>query len=174
MDGSFENVRSAAFVELAAGPLPLSELTGRLKLSAALPHGWDEDDVDEVLDTDDCWMSEMGTVALTDIMLNGATFCHRPTRSELERTLNVAALAAPFTINTMPEETLLAFADHGTLGDLMAADGGTSEKTLVELARIGIDQTALGTQLQSEGADSFDTSWRSLLGCVAGKHERLS
>lgn len=89
-------------------------------------------------------------------------------------TLYIAALAAPSTINTMPEAALLAFADHGAVGELMAADGGTSEKTLAEFARLGIDQTALGARLQSEGADSFDTSWKNLLGCVAGKHQRLS
>jgi hypothetical protein len=64
-------------------------------------------------------------------------------------------------------------ADHSTLGDLMAADGRTSGKTVAGFARIGIDQTALGAELQSVGADSFDMSWRSLLGCVAAKHERL-
>lgn len=59
------------------------------------------------------------------------------------------------------------------LGDLMAADEGGSEETLAELARAGVDPTALSARLQAEGADAFGASWNSLLACVARKHERL-
>jgi transaldolase len=89
-------------------------------------------------------------------------------------TLYVEALAAPFTIDTMPEPTLLAFADHGTVGELLAADGGHSEKTLAEFARAGIEQAVLGDRLQVEGAESFAASWKNLLACIAGKHELLT
>jgi transaldolase len=89
-------------------------------------------------------------------------------------TLYVAALAAAFTVNTIPEETLLAFADHGHVGELMAADGGRSRETLADFARAGIDRASLAAQLQKEGADSFDASWKRLLACVAGKHEQLA
>lgn len=88
-------------------------------------------------------------------------------------TMYVEALAAPFTIDTMPEPTLLAFADHGAVGELLAADGGSSEATLAEFARAGVELTVLGDRLQVEGAESFAASWRKLLACVAGKRDRL-
>jgi transaldolase len=88
--------------------------------------------------------------------------------------LYVSALAAPFTINTMPEATLLAFADHGQAGNLMAADGGDAERTLAAFAEAGIDHQALAGQLQRDGAQAFDESWKSLLASIAAKHERLT
>ncbi|MEO8557273.1 MAG: transaldolase family protein [Actinomycetota bacterium] len=87
--------------------------------------------------------------------------------------LYVSALAAPFTINTMPEKTLHAFADHGHVGDLMAADGGDAEHTLAEFATVGVDSQALAEQLQRDGAESFDKSWHSLLDSIASKHAQL-
>ncbi|MEO6793717.1 MAG: transaldolase [Mycobacterium sp.] len=89
-------------------------------------------------------------------------------------TLYVSALAAPFTINTMPEATLHAFADHGALGALMPTDGGDAEQTLNAYASIGVDHRALAAQLQSDGAGSFDTSWKSLLASIAAKHQQLT
>ena len=86
--------------------------------------------------------------------------------------LYVSALAAPYTINTMPEKTLHAFADHGQVSDLMAADGGNAERTLAEFATAGIDHHGLAKQLQRDGAESFDTSWHSLLASIAGKHDQ--
>jgi len=85
----------------------------------------------------------------------------------------VTGLAAPFTINTMPEATLTAFADHGHLGPLMAADGGSSAATLTAFTRAGIDHQALADQLQADGAQSFDKSWTSLLASIAAKHQSL-
>ena len=81
-------------------------------------------------------------------------------------TLYVEALAAPFTINTMPEATLKAFADHGTLGSLAPV---RAFKLLAEFADAGIDVGALAAQLQDEGAASFVKSWNDLLACVASK-----
>ena len=89
-------------------------------------------------------------------------------------TLYVSALAAPFTINTMPEATLRAFADHGQVGALMRTDGGDAEQTLHTYASIGIDHQVLAAQLQRDGAKSFDTSWKSLLASIAAKHQRLT
>ncbi len=74
--------------------------------------------------------------------------------------LNVEALAAPLTVNTMPEKTLLAFADHGRVGTGMATDGTDAAHTLTAFQAVGIDRHALADQLQHDGADSFDTSWR--------------
>ena len=84
-------------------------------------------------------------------------------------TLYVEALAAPDTINTMPDKTLLAFADHGTLRGELPADGGDVEATLAEFARAGVDDAALGEQLLREGTQSFDRSWASLMECIASK-----
>lgn len=89
-------------------------------------------------------------------------------------TLYVSALAAPFTINTMPEKTLAAFADHGTVGDMMAPGGGDSHRILADVARAGIDVDALATKLQSDGTTSFNESWKRLLACIDNKHHQLA
>ena len=83
--------------------------------------------------------------------------------------LYVKALAAPFTVNTMPEGTLKALADHGELSDIMAADGGNGEETLSQFAKSGIDVDALAAQLQEEGAKSFANSWNELMSVIASK-----
>ena len=89
-------------------------------------------------------------------------------------TLYVEALAAPDTINTVPEKTLRAFADHGKVRGAMAEDGGDAEATLRELAQAGIDLDALATQLQQEGAASFVKSWRQLLQRITDKTQALA
>ncbi|MCB1675652.1 MAG: transaldolase [Halioglobus sp.] len=78
-------------------------------------------------------------------------------------TLYVEALAAPDTINTMPDTTLLAFADHGELSGPMARDGTAAAATLRRFVEAGIDLDALAAQLQREGADKFSESWHALL-----------
>jgi transaldolase len=78
-------------------------------------------------------------------------------------TLYVQALAAPNTINTIPEKTLRAFADHGQLGTTMPADGGYADAVLEEFRREGVDDAALAERLQREGVESFATSWHALL-----------
>jgi transaldolase len=84
-------------------------------------------------------------------------------------TLYVKALAAPFTVNTMPEATLKALADHGDLDPIMAADGGNCEAVLAQFAKAGINMDTLGTQLQDEGAKSFVKSWNELMAVIASK-----
>ena len=83
--------------------------------------------------------------------------------------LYVHALAAPLTVNTMPEATLKAVADHGSLDGILTADGGDSEEVLARFAAAGIDVDALSNQLQDEGAKSFVTSWRELMDVIASK-----
>src|SRR4029077_19415221 len=87
--------------------------------------------------------------------------------------LYVNSLAAPFTVNTMPEATLLALADHGELGSIMAADGGDCEAVLAQFAKAGIKVEALAAQLQGEGAKSFFKSWEELLAVIASKSSVL-
>jgi transaldolase len=89
-------------------------------------------------------------------------------------TLYVQALAAPDTINTMPEKTLLAFADHGEVHAVMPVDGGDAEQVLKEFAHDGVDHAQLASQLQHEGAESFTKSWRDLLDVIASKTAALA
>jgi transaldolase len=87
--------------------------------------------------------------------------------------LYIRALAAPFTINTIPDATLLAFADHGKLGELMPVDGGNAEKMIAKFGQAGIDHDQLAANLQREGAESFVKSWNELLGSIASKNVKL-
>jgi transaldolase len=89
-------------------------------------------------------------------------------------TLYVEGLAAPNTVNTMPEKTLLAFADHGALGDPLPPDGGDGEEALAEFTEAGVDLDELAARLQQEGADAFVKSWEDLIGSIASEAERLA
>jgi len=89
-------------------------------------------------------------------------------------TLYVEALAAPDTINTMPEKTLRALAEHGKIGAPMREDGGDAEAELERFKNAGIDIDALGTELQREGAEQFVKSWNELMQRIADKSERLA
>lgn len=84
-------------------------------------------------------------------------------------TLYIEELASPFTVNTMPEPTLHAFADHGEIGDLLPADGGNAEQVLVEFGEAGIDVAALAARLQEEGKESFNKSWEDLLSSISSQ-----
>jgi transaldolase len=83
--------------------------------------------------------------------------------------LYVKALAAPFTVNTMPEGTLKALADHGELGAIVPTDGGDCEAVLAEFAKAGVDVDALAAKLQDDGAKSFVASWNELMSCIDSK-----
>jgi transaldolase len=84
-------------------------------------------------------------------------------------TMYVEALAAPDTINTLPEKTLHAFADHGRVTGVLPRDGGDAEQTLNEIARAGINEAQLAAQLQQEGTQAFAKSWQDLLKGLAAK-----
>jgi transaldolase len=87
--------------------------------------------------------------------------------------LYIKALAAPFTVNTMPEPTLKALADHGEFGQTLPTHARYHEEVLTRFAKAGIDIDALATQLQDEGASSFVKSWKDLMACIASKSEAL-
>jgi transaldolase len=87
--------------------------------------------------------------------------------------LYIKALAAPFTVNTMPEATLKALATHTELGELLPIDGGNCEEVLVQFAQAGIDVNALAAQLQNEGAESFVKSWNDLMTVISSKSASL-
>jgi transaldolase len=88
--------------------------------------------------------------------------------------LYIKALAAPFTVNTMPEGTLKALADHGDLSEIMSVDGGDCEAVLDEFAAAGIDIDDLAAKLQDDGAKSFVSSWNDLMEVIASKSATLA
>jgi len=88
--------------------------------------------------------------------------------------LYIKALAAPLTVNTMPEATLNALADHGDLGDVLPIDGGDAEATLASFAGAGVDVDALAVRLQDDGATAFVTSWNDLMTVIAGKRASIA
>ncbi|MGH3491361.1 MAG: transaldolase [Actinopolymorphaceae bacterium] len=89
-------------------------------------------------------------------------------------TLYVHGLAAPFTINTMPDATLEAFHDHGEVGEPMPTDGGACDEMLSRFADAGVDVAVLGEKLQRDGAQAFVTAWKDLLGRIAAQRAALS
>jgi transaldolase len=108
----------------------------------------------------DRWLRLMNEGARPQRLLWASTGTKDPNASD---TLYIEGFASPFTINTMPEPTLHAFADHGEIGDLFPADGGSCEQVLAEFAEAGIDVAALAARLQEEGKESFAKSWADLL-----------
>ena len=99
-------------------------------------------------------------------MLWASTGTKDPDASEI---LYIEALAAPDTINTMPEKTLHAFAEHGQVRGVLPTDGGDAEDVLAEFTREGVNQERLAAVLQSDGIRSFEKSWNDLLACIASK-----
>ena len=116
------------------------------------------------------WQRVFNAGARPQRLLWASTGTKDPNASDV---LYVRTLAAPFTVNTMPEGTLKALADHGTIGGLMPADGGDSEEMLARFAGAGIDIDALAGQLQAEGAKSFVSSWHELMDVIASKSAAL-
>jgi transaldolase len=88
--------------------------------------------------------------------------------------LYIKALAAPLTVNTMPEGTLKALADHGDLSEIMSADGGDCEAVLEQFAAAGVEVNGLAAKLQDDGAKSFVSSWNELMGVIASKSATLT
>ena len=112
------------------------------------------------------WMRACNAGARPQRLLWASTGTKDPKASDI---LYVKSLAAPFTVNTMPEGTLQAFADHGEVGPPLPTDGGSSEEELAQFARAGIDVPALANQLQDEGAKSFVKSWNDLMRVIDSK-----
>jgi transaldolase len=118
----------------------------------------------------DRWLRLLNFGARSQRLLWASTGTKDPAAPDL---LYVNALAAPHTVNTMPEKTLLALADHGEVGTMLAHDGGDAEDDIARFAKAGVDVDALATQLQRDGAAAFVKSWDDLLACIAEKSERL-
>ena len=117
------------------------------------------------------WQRAFNAGARPQRLLWASTGTKDPQASDI---LYIRALAAPFTVNTMPEGTLKALADHGALGGMLPADGGDGEEVLATFANAGVNVDALAVQLQDEGAKSFVDSWRELMGVIAAKSSDLA
>jgi transaldolase len=117
------------------------------------------------------WQKAAAKGAVPQRLLWASTGTKDPAASDI---LYVKALAAPDTVDTMPEKTLLAFADHGSVGEVMAVDGGDGEQWIAKFTKAGIDDKQLAAQLQTEGAASFVASWNDLLECIESKSASLT
>jgi transaldolase len=117
------------------------------------------------------WQRVYNAGARPQRLLWASTGTKDPNASDV---LYIKALAAAFTVNTMPEGTLKALADHGEVGPLLPVDGGDCEVVLTEFAKAGIDTDALAAQLQDEGAKSFVKSWNELMAVIASKSAALA
>jgi len=118
----------------------------------------------------DRWLRLLNFGARSQRLLWASTGTKDPKAPDV---LYVKALAAPHTVNTMPEKTLLGLADHGEIGPMLPHDGGDAEEVLARFRQAGVDVDALAEQLQREGAAAFVKSWEDLLVCVAEKSATL-
>jgi len=117
------------------------------------------------------WQRAANAGARPQRLLWASTGTKDPHASDI---LYVKALAAPFTVNTMPEATLKALAEHGEVGLLLPADGGDCEQVLGGFSEVGIDVEALAAQLQDQGAKAFVQSWNDLLAVITSKSAVLA
>jgi transaldolase len=116
------------------------------------------------------WQRVFNAGARPQRLLWASTGTKDPKASDV---LYIKALAAPFTVNTMPEGTLKALADHGAIDTILPADGGDCEEILDQFAKAGINVNEVAAQLQDEGAKSFVKSWNDLMGVIAFKSAAL-
>ncbi len=116
------------------------------------------------------WKRVFNAGARPQRLLFASTGTKDPKASDV---LYIKGLAAPLTVDTMPEATLKAFADHGEVNGILPADGGDCEAVLAQFGKAGIDLNALATRLQDEGAASFVKSWNELLAVIASKSAAL-
>ena len=112
------------------------------------------------------WQRIYNTGAYPQRLLWASTGTKDPAASDV---LYIKSLAAPFTVNTMPEGTLKALADHGAITTLLQADGGNCEEVLAQVASAGVDVYALAVELQDEGAKAFVKSWDGLMSQINSK-----
>src|SRR4030095_13604859 len=109
------------------------------------------------------WQRVYNAGAHPQRLLWASTGTKDPTASDV---LYVKALAAPFTVNTMPEATLRALANRKELGSILPADGGDCEDVLSRFTQAGLDLDSMATQLQEDGAKSFVSSWNELMSVI--------
>jgi transaldolase len=123
----------------------------------------------DVLESDR-WQRLENSGARAQRLLFASTGTKDPKASDV---LYIGALAGPNTVNTMPEETLLAFGEHGQVKGVIPRNGADYEQVLAEFGRAGIDVAKLGADLQTEGAKSFVDSWKDLMKAIETKSKAL-
>jgi len=163
--GSVASVFVSRWDTAVAGKVP-SELNDRLGIAVAQRTYKAYRD----LLASDRWLRLLNVGARSQRLLWASTGTKDPKASDV---LYVKSLAAPHSVNTMPEKTLLALADHGEIGAMLPHDGGDAEDVLAHLARAGVDVNALAAELQRDGAAAFVASWKELLGCLVEKSTNL-
>ena len=114
----------------------------------------------------DRWQRLAGYGAHPQRLLFASTGTKDPSASDV---LYVSSLAAPNTVDTMPEETLLAFAAHGDVERPLSRDAGAASEALAAFSTAGVDLAALAARLQREGVEAFEASWRNLLATIDAK-----
>ncbi len=163
--GSVASVFVSRWDSAVAGKVP-AELKGRLGIAVAQRTYKAYRD----LLASDRWLRLLNVGARSQRLLWASTGTKDPKASDV---LYVKSLAAPHSVNTMPEKTLLALADHGDIGAMLPHDGGDAEEVLGRFAQAGVDVNALAAELQRDGAASFVGSWKELLACLVDKSKTL-
>jgi len=163
--GSVASIFVSRWDSAVTGKVP-AELQGRLGIAMAQRTYKAYRD----LLASDRWLRLLNVGARSQRLLWASTGTKDPKASDV---LYVKALAAPHSVNTMPEKTLLGLADHGEIGPMLPHDGGDAEEVLARFRQAGVDVDALAEQLQREGAAAFVKSWEDLLACVAEKSATL-
>jgi transaldolase len=163
--GSVASLFVSRWDTAAAGKVPAA-LEGRLGVAIAMRTYKAYRD----LLASDRWLRLLNVGARSQRLLWASTGTKDPKASDV---LYVRSLAAPHSVNTMPEKTLLALADHGETGALLPHDGGDAETVLAEITRAGVDLDALAGTLQRDGATAFVKSWDDLLACLVEKSATL-
>ena len=163
--GSVASVFVSRWDSAVTGKVP-AELQGRLGIAMAQRTYKTYRD----LLASDRWLRLLNVGARSQRLLWASTGTKDPKASDV---LYVKSLAAPHSVNTMPEKTLLALADHGDVGPMLPHDGGDAEEVLDRFAQAGVDLDALAAELQRDGAAAFVASWKELLACLVDKSTSL-
>jgi transaldolase len=163
--GSVASIFVSRWDSAVTGKVP-AELQGRLGIAMAQRTYKAYRD----LLASDRWLRLLNVGARSQRLLWASTGTKDPKASDV---LYVKSLAAPHSVNTMPEKTLLALADHGEIGAMLPHDGGDAEEVLDRFAQAGVDVNVLAADLQRDGAAAFVTSWKELLACLADKSKTL-
>jgi transaldolase len=163
--GSVASVFVSRWDTAVAGKVP-SELNDRLGIAVAQRTYKAYRD----LLASDRWLRLLNVGARSQRLLWASTGTKDPKASDV---LYVKSLAAPHSVNTMPEKTLLALAEHGEIGAMLPHDGGDAENILGRFGKAGVDVNALAAELQRDGAAAFVASWKELLACLVDKSQTL-
>src|SRR2546427_39731 len=163
--GSVASVFVSRWDSAVTGKVP-AELQGRLGIAMAQRTYKTYRD----LLASDRWLRLLNVGARSQRLLWASTGTKDPKASDV---LYVKSLAAPHSVNTMPEKTLLALADHGEIGAMLPHDGGDAEEVLDRFTQAGVDLEALAADLQRDGAAAFVKSWDDLLACLLEKNATL-